>query len=390
MSDGRSENPADFAHRSGSPFRFWALDPTRSNLAPTVLRGNAVFDTLRRHEAWPCRSAEDAGASWTAIARGPWERVERIPLISPIDHSGDGGGVTADLLGSKGRTGRAIRPNPGHWLGGDMRNGDPGPSDRPASAVDAELADRDRDRLGRGLDPDDRGSLIVTEVSPFHCLYQDALEFHSQSRLMLARSESGSSRLARAALLLYGRLGRVPGPSGGRRSWAGLSLPRCWPTPSRPLPLEDAWRLLPAIAGQGATASGDPSAPPWAAVRRAARAPDPPGRIPVRRSIAEPYYRAPRPDADFEPLQPHQIPAGAAVTAGDLLYPPNRTASRSLRPPAAPPRHRPRSARRGHRRPQPPARRRPDPRQPPPSRAHPARHLSQEPIKIHSPQIKHG
>ena len=43
--------------------------------------------------------------------------------------------------------------------------------------------------------------VIETVFSPFHCLYQDALFFHTQSRL--ARSDSESSRLARAALLLY-------------------------------------------------------------------------------------------------------------------------------------------------------------------------------------------
>ena len=47
----------------------------------------------------------------------------------------------------------------------------------------------------------DAGWVIETVVCPFHCLYQDALSFHTQSRL--ARSESEASRLARAALLLY-------------------------------------------------------------------------------------------------------------------------------------------------------------------------------------------
>ena len=43
--------------------------------------------------------------------------------------------------------------------------------------------------------------MIETVISPFHCLYQDALAFHTQSRL--ARSDSEASRLARAAFLLY-------------------------------------------------------------------------------------------------------------------------------------------------------------------------------------------
>ena len=54
------------------------------------------------------------------------------------------------------------------------------------------------ERCRRGIDP---GWVIETVFSPFHCLYQDALYFHTQSRL--ARSESEASRLARAALLLY-------------------------------------------------------------------------------------------------------------------------------------------------------------------------------------------
>ena len=45
------------------------------------------------------------------------------------------------------------------------------------------------------------GWIIEIVISPFHCLYQDALSFHTQSRL--ARSVSEASRLARAALLLY-------------------------------------------------------------------------------------------------------------------------------------------------------------------------------------------
>src|SRR5271163_1609142 len=45
------------------------------------------------------------------------------------------------------------------------------------------------------------GWVIETVVCPFHCLYQDALSFHTQSRL--ARSESEASRISRAALLLY-------------------------------------------------------------------------------------------------------------------------------------------------------------------------------------------
>ena len=45
------------------------------------------------------------------------------------------------------------------------------------------------------------GWVVETVVSPFHCLYQDALHFHTQSRL--AQSEGEAGALARAALLLY-------------------------------------------------------------------------------------------------------------------------------------------------------------------------------------------
>ena len=198
-----------------------------------------------------------------------------------------------------------------------MGNGDPGPSGQPASTLDAEVADRDR--TGRGQGPDPQGSLIVTEVSPFHCLYQDALEFHSQSRLMLSRSESASSRLARAALLLYvasaEALVHQASVELGRSELAQLIA-----DPTRPLPLEDAWRLLPAIVGQGSSASGGPEAPPWPqfAELLALRAS---WAYPGSPSDRRAYYRAARPGADFEPLQPHQIPKGIGLTPEILHFP---------------------------------------------------------------------
>ena len=71
----------------------------------------------------------------------------------------------------------------------------------------------------------DTGSVIETAVCPFHCLYQDALSFHTQSRL--ARSESEASRIARAAVCFTCRARRrrcirrrssSDGPSCGERS----------------------------------------------------------------------------------------------------------------------------------------------------------------------------
>jgi hypothetical protein len=159
----------------------------------------------------------------------------------------------------------------------------------------------------------------MTEVSPFHCLYQDALEFHSQSRLMLPRSEGASSRLARAALLLYvasaEALVHQAAVELGRPDLASLVA-----DPSRSLPLADAWRLLPAIVGQGSVASADPSTPPWPQFAEL---------LALRTSWAYPgvatnrraYYRAARPGSDFEPLQPHQIPRGIGLSADALQYP---------------------------------------------------------------------
>ncbi len=93
----------------------------------------------------------------------------------------------------------------------------------------------------------DSGWVIETVVCPFHCLYQDALSFHTQSRL--ARSESEASRLARAALLLYvssaEALVHQAAVELGRAELRGMLV-----DPERPLPLFEAWRILPAIAAR--------------------------------------------------------------------------------------------------------------------------------------------
>src|SRR5262249_29553019 len=85
--------------------------------------------------------------------------------------------------------------------------------------------------------------------------------------------------------------------------------------PSRPLPLAEAWRLLPAIAAESgaATVPFDPETPPWPQfaellmVRTSWAYPGPPG---ARRA----YSRSPRRDGDYEPLQPHQVPAALRRT----------------------------------------------------------------------------
>jgi hypothetical protein len=87
-------------------------------------------------------------------------------------------------------------------MGTIMRDGDRGPQPFRRPATDPAVTGRtDLTHGSRG--PATSGWVIETVVSPFHCLYQDALYFHTQSQLWLARSEGESSRLARAALLLY-------------------------------------------------------------------------------------------------------------------------------------------------------------------------------------------
>src|SRR5262249_47945901 len=152
---------------------------------------------------------------------------------------------------------------------------------------------------GRGAEPGSAGWVIETVVSPFHCLYQDALHFHSESRLRLARSESEASRLARGALLLYvasaeALVHQAAVELGGPELAALVADPR------RPLPLADAWRLLPAVVAEGSPGPADPEAPPWPqfaellALRTSWAHPGPAHR---RRA----YYRSPRKDTAYEP-----------------------------------------------------------------------------------------
>jgi hypothetical protein len=168
-------------------------------------------------------------------------------------------------------------------------------------------------RGGRPEGATDPGWVIETTFNPFHCLYQDALFFHTQSRL--ARSDADASRLARSALLLYvsavEALVHQAAEELGRHELRGLIA-----DPSRPLPLAEAWRLLPAIAADPGAPTGpfDPETPPWPQfaellmLRTSWAYPGPPGS---RRT----YYRSPRRDGDYEPLQPHQVPAVLRRTA---------------------------------------------------------------------------
>ena len=64
--------------------------------------------------------------------------------------------------------------------------------------------------------------IVETVVSPFHCLYQDALYFHKQSRLWKPRSEAEAGRLAHGAGFVRGERGGVGSSSGGGVGTAGI------------------------------------------------------------------------------------------------------------------------------------------------------------------------
>jgi len=201
-----------------------------------------------------------------------------------------------------------------------MRNGDSVPATpRRSNLGDVTLGQNPADGSGRSLlHPQANTPVIMTEVSPFHCLYSDAIDFHSQSRLMMVKSVSSASRLARASILLY--IEAVE--SLIHQAAVELGRPDLAPLvgdASRPLPLSDAWKLLPAIVADGSVPS-DPDSPPWpqfAELLTLRASWSYPGAALKRRA----YYRAAYPGADFEPLQPHQIPPGLAVTADTLHYP---------------------------------------------------------------------
>lgn len=192
-----------------------------------------------------------------------------------------------------------------------MRNGDPGPRRQgldPAVLVEGDSPSR----LGGGC-------VIETIVSPFHCLYQDALYFHTQSHRWLSRSEAEASRHARASLMLY--LGSAEALVHQAAAELGRpELARMVADPGRPLPLADVWRILPAIVAESPPAGFDPAVPPWPQFAellslRASWAY--PGPAPQRRA----YYHAPRVGAEYEPLEPHQVPPGLGISAERLHYP---------------------------------------------------------------------
>jgi hypothetical protein len=218
----------------------------------------------------------------------------------------------------------------------DLSRADGPPSSRAATDARGLIPGRDRpdravDSNGQGppqpsgalVEPvgndADLGWVIETVFSPFHCLYQDALFFHTQSRL--ARSDGEASRLARASLLLYvssaEALVHQTAEELGRIELRGLIA-----DPSRPLPLAEAWRLLPAIAAELGAPTGpfDPESPPWpqfAELLMLRTSWAYPGPASGRRA----FYRSAHRDGDYEPMQPHQIPASLKRTT-----PPDRLA----------------------------------------------------------------
>jgi hypothetical protein len=161
--------------------------------------------------------------------------------------------------------------------------------------------------------------VIETIVSPFHCLYQDALAFHQQSRLKAAESTAEASRLARASLLLYvsaaEALVHQAAVELGRPELTGLLS-----DPEHPLPLFLACKLLPALVGTPGAGGFSPEAPPWPqfaellALRNAWTYPGPA----IQRRA---YYRAPFQGAAYEPLAPHQQPPGLHLDTESLIYP---------------------------------------------------------------------
>lgn len=185
----------------------------------------------------------------------------------------------------------------------------------PAESRGTAVADYDRG--------DDAARIVETIISPFHCLYSDALAFHTQSRL--ARSEAEAGRLARASLLLYvssaEALVHQAAEELGRPELRGLLA-----DPSRPLPLAEAWRLLPAIVcdadGPISSRPFNPEAPPWpqfAELLMLRSSWAYPGGADGRRA----YYRSDGATGEFEPLQVHQIPSRlrGSIAADRLNFP---------------------------------------------------------------------
>jgi len=194
-------------------------------------------------------------------------------------------------------------------------------SGEPSRPSDPLVATRERNARA---EPPTAGSgperpILETTVSPFHCLYQDALWIHGQSHRRRAQSEAEASRLARASFLLYLQAAEAL----AHQAAVELGRPELIGTladPNRPIPLAEAWRLLPAVAGLGVYPAFDPEAPPWPAFRELLALRDAwiyPGPPEARRA----YYE-PSPDLQsFEPLHPRRSPSSAAIDTNRLILP---------------------------------------------------------------------
>jgi hypothetical protein len=207
---------------------------------------------------------------------------------------------------SEGGVACAQKQRPDHTAMGVATPGKP--SDRPP-AVDVPASPGSEPIPAKGgEDAGGFGSVIETIVSPFHCLYQDAAHFHTQSKS--AQSESEASRLSRAAILLYvssaEALVHQAAAELGRPELRELLV-----DPERPLPLFDAWRILPAVTAEPAAWARplDPDSAPWPQfaellLLRASWCY--PGTSSERRA----FYRKESPEGAYEPLEPHQMPLG--------------------------------------------------------------------------------
>jgi len=199
-----------------------------------------------------------------------------------------------------------------------MSSGDFAPNGPRYGGMNPAVSGRPRPG-GQSDAPTPTGWIIETVVSPFHCLYQDALEFHKQSHLRLPRSEAEASRLARAAFLLYVESGSAlvhqAAVELGRPDLAAVLA-----DPAHPLALSDVWRLLPGVLGDPAISGHDPKSPPWPQFAEVLALRDLwsyPGLPSNRRA----YYHSPRKDASYEPLRAHQAPPDLGLTADSLRFP---------------------------------------------------------------------
>lgn len=195
-----------------------------------------------------------------------------------------------------------------------MAHGEPGPPPASRNGAGPSAGRAVAESPGPG-----GGTIVETTVSPFHCLYQDALWLHTQSHLRLPRSESEAGRLARASLVLYLQAAEAlvhqAAVELGRPELAHLLS-----DPGRPLPLAEAWVLLPAIAAEEPPPAIDRERPPWPqfaellALRDAWTYPGPP-------SSRRAYYAASADGSSFDPIDPRRAAPGLGLPGDRVCYP---------------------------------------------------------------------